>query len=198
MIMARTEQNIVGRHKRTAGQIEVDRTTVVDLYVKGHTQRQITKWICANRPYTLSRAQVAADLHHTLDEWKDERLTQRDEFVRKQMLKFAKMETELWEAWERSKSENVKTMSKSHITNKGGSKEQQPIEATVTRETRTGDVAYMRAIMNVQVLLHHLLGLGAPRRFRPDDDDDKIIDVEEAPQIVLYLPKNGREVEGSK
>lgn len=125
-------------------------------------------------------------------------MTQRDEFVRKQMLKFAKMETELWEAWERSKSENVKTMSKSHITNKGGSKEQQPIEATVTRETRTGDVAYMRAIMNVQVLLHHLLGLGAPRRFRPDDDDDKIIDVEEAPQIVLYLPKNGREVEGSK
>lgn len=191
-------------NKRVAAQVDQDRAAFVKLFVRGWSQREMVEWIKKNRPYELSRSQIAADLAHVLEEWKDERLTARDGLIKKQLMKLQQIESELWEAWEKSKGEAVTTESKSQLE-KGG--KQQPIEAKVRKESRVGDVMIMRAILDAQKMIHELLGLNAPRRLAVEREDGAgvqavgmmdAIDVDTTPRVVLYLPKNGREVEETK
>ena len=191
MLMSKPMHKPDTRHKRTPEQIERDRTEILAQWIQGRTQRELVRWIAANRPYSLSRAQVAADLTHTFEEWKEERLATIDEFVRKQMMVYAHLETRLWEAYEKSTKPRVVTARKAALTDNGKAI---PTEATVTTEDQSGDMAIIDRILEVQKLKERLFGIGK-QRINDDAEDETTIDAPEVkPQIVLYLPKNGRDI----
>jgi hypothetical protein len=181
-------------NKRTPAEVLKDRTEFTRLWIRGHTQHQIAEWVTANRRYTLSRSQVAADLKAVIEEWRAERLAYRDEWIGKMLLKYHEMETELWQAWEASKGQIVRTQKKTTLgqggTTDGG------VEATVNSETSHGDPAYMALILRVQEHIRALLGLDAARRMELTGDGVTVtapaIDVDNTPRTVLYLPENGR------
>ena len=57
-----TNTSKLGSNKRSHTQKERDRVDIAELYLKGRTLRDISKWIGENRPYTLSHESVCNDL----------------------------------------------------------------------------------------------------------------------------------------
>ena len=59
--------------------------------------------------YEISCQQVFNDIKSELIEWKKENMMLVNEYIELEVRKLDKMEIELWEAWERSKSGNRKS-----------------------------------------------------------------------------------------
>lgn len=151
--------------KRTKEQIESDKVFCADLFVKGYAYREIAKRLNEyNRErgldYEITYKTVYYDIDKVLQEWKKERFETVDNYIQLELKKLDKMEVELWQAWELSKTSKKKTkIVGGNIVNgeiSGG------VLDNRTLETTNGDPRYLDLLLKVQERRAKLLGYNAP------------------------------------
>lgn len=142
-------------YRRTPEQRENDLVFCTDLFLRGYSYRQISDLLNQrNAKMGLDYAivppmRVYKDLKQLLINWKREHEENIDLYITKELSKLDKIETELWDAWERSKKRIV-----SKIRQSGLKKER--------RETFAGNPRYLDLVLSVQQRRAKLLGLDAP------------------------------------
>lgn len=95
------------RNKRSLAQKAADALIIEAMHLKGYGCQHIAEEISEMRPYSLSQAQVAFDLAKLHKQWEAEaKALINDEKIRI-LRKLDRLERELWDAWERSKRDDV-------------------------------------------------------------------------------------------
>ena len=161
-----------GYNKRSEEQRAYDLAFCSNLFLRGYTYRDIVAALNADLKkrgiaYTISLAMVYYDLQQCLIEWKRERLDNIDDYVTQELQKLDKMEVELWEAWENSKT------GKRREKNRTSAKPRKVLtedEKTAdwygydekTNETSAGNPRFLDLLLNVQQRRAKMLGYDAP------------------------------------
>ena len=161
-----------GYNKRSEEQRDYDIAFCSNLFLRGYTYRDIVAALNADLKkrgiaYTISLAMVYYDLQQCLIEWKRERLDNIDDYVTQELQKLDKMEVELWEAWENSKT------GKRREKNRTSAKPRKVLtedEKTAdwygydekTNETSAGNPRFLDLLLNVQQRRAKMLGYDAP------------------------------------
>lgn len=144
-------------YRRTPEQRENDLVFCTDLFLKGYSYRQISDLLNKrNAKMGLDYAivppmRVYKDLKQLLINWKREHEENIDLYITKELSKLDKIETELWDAWERSKKRIVSKIRQSGLK-------------TERSETFAGNPRYLDLVLSVQQRRAKLLGLDAPVR----------------------------------
>lgn len=151
--------------KRTVEQHEADKRFCADLFVKGYAYRVIADRLNEYNhenglEYSVTYKTVFMDIQQVLSEWKKERFKDIDNYMQLELKKLDKMEIELWDAWEKSKSAKRKTKiiggSISDNSISGGTLDSRQIE------DNNGDPRYLDLLLKVQERRAKLLGYNAP------------------------------------
>ena len=190
-----------GYNKRSEEQRIYDVRFCADLFLRGYSYREIADAL--NRDlsargvgYTISFQMVYYDLQQCLIEWKRERLETIDEYVTQELRKLDKMEVELWEAWERSKTGKLREKNRQNakprkVLEDGDNPEYYGYEETTT-ETSAGNPRFLDLLLNVQQRRAKMLGFDAPVKIEipgynaGTDDDKPKYDVSAIPDDLLF------------
>lgn len=160
-----------GYNKRSEEQRIYDVRFCADLFLRGYSYREIADAL--NRDlsargvgYTISFQMVYYDLQQCLIEWKRDRLETIDEYVTQELRKLDKVEVELWEAWERSKTGKLREKNRQNakprkVLEDGDNPEYYGYEETTT-ETSAGNPRFLDLLLNVQQRRAKMLGFDAP------------------------------------
>lgn len=176
--------------KRTSAQLAVDRLFIADLYTKGYTFREISYKLNDNlrsreMGYTVTFQQVWNDIKHLLNEWEKDNRETINQHVQKELKKLDRMEVELWEQWEQSKSGKRKTKIKGGtVVNgnvSGGTLD------TRTTESTLGNPKFLELLLVLHDRRAKLLGYDAPIRINniPTEEQRNKYSVEDVPEDVL-------------
>lgn len=177
-----------GFQKRTTEQRETDFVFCSDLFLRGHTYREISSRLNehnakSGRAYTITAQAIYKDMQKLLIEWKKERMTNIDDYVTQELRKLDKMEVELWNAWEESKTgkrrEKNRTSAKPRkvLTEEEKTADYYGYDETAT-ESSAGNPRFLDLLLNVQQRRAKLLGYDAPVKMdisgfgRKDHSDD--------------------------
>lgn len=190
-----------GYNKRTEEQRDYDIAFCSNLFLRGYTYREIGAALNddlakRNAGYTISLAMVYYDLQQTLIEWKRERLDNIDDYVTQELRKLDKMEVELWEAWERSKTGKTRGKNRQNakprkVLEDGDNPEYYGYEETTT-ETSAGNPRFLDLLLNVQQRRAKMLGFDAPIKVeipgieRSINGDAPQYDVSAIPEDLLF------------
>lgn len=151
--------------KRTVEQREADKRFCAELFVKGYAYRVIAERLNEYNhenglEYSVTYKTVFMDIQQVLAEWKKERFKDIDNYMQLELKKLDKIEVELWDAWEKSKSSKRKTKIKNGTINNGIASGGELAERTL--ETTDGDPRYLDLLLKVQERRAKLLGYNAP------------------------------------
>lgn len=164
-----------GYNKRTEEQREADMLFCSDLFLRGHSYRDITirlneeikrRTPAPDVPYTLTHKMIYYDLRQALIEWKKERFDNIDDYVTQELVKSYKVEAEAWAAWERSKG------GRQRVKERASKGRPRKTDADVivadyygydetTAETSAGDPRFLELAVSTQVRRAKLLGTDA-------------------------------------
>lgn len=189
-------------HKRTKEQQAYDIAFCSNLFLRGYTYREIADALNAdlqkrNAGYTITHQCVYYDIQQTLIEWKRERMDNIDDYVTAELRKLDKMEVELWEAWEKSKTgkERVKNRTSAKprkvLTEEEKTTDWYGYDET-TNETSAGNPRFLDLLLNVQQRRAKMLGFDAPLKIEipgynaTTDDDKPKYDVKAIPDDMLF------------
>lgn len=153
-------------------QVKLARLEIVSgLFKKGYSRRKIQAEVMKRldlKSYSLQTVQ--RDIQTLLDEWRENRLEDTDELVTLELARIDETCRELWEQWEKSKTDYSKTQRKqkgspSRDTQTG----QTSIRTYQTERTETevialGDTSYIAEIRKQLAERRKLLGLYAPEK----------------------------------
>lgn len=161
----------LGYNKRSEEQRIYDIRFCADLFLRGYSYREIADALnrdlsARGMGYTITFQMVYYDLQQCLIEWKRERLETIDEYVTQELRKLDKMEVELWEAWERSKTGKLREKNRQNakprkVLEDGDNPEYYGYEETTT-ETSAGNPRFLDLLLNVQQRRAKMLGFDAP------------------------------------
>ena len=142
---------------RTEREIERDAVLIADWYIRGWTHLQMTDALNAAHyeGRELSRRMISYDVQKMLKRWRDKAVG--DVGVRKaeELARIDRLETEYWEAWDRSKESSKTVQAK-----KGG--ESQTVIQTV--KDSDGDPRYLQGVQWCIEQRCKIIGLYAPVR----------------------------------
>lgn len=157
--------------KRTKDQRELDLAFCSNLFLRGYTYREISERLNEENArrgvgYTITKQMVYWDMQQLLIEWKRERMENIDDYVTQELRKLDKMEVELWEAWERSKTGKLREKNRQNakprkVLEDGDNPEYYGYEETAT-ETSAGNPRFLDLLLNVQQRRAKMLGFDAP------------------------------------
>jgi len=159
--------NSLKKNKRSDYQKESDRVFIANLLVKCFVIREIARQLneknkIEGRGYTLSFQQVHSDIKLIYAEWKEQKMEFIDSKMEHETAKLDKIESECWEAWERSKEGKRKTVIEGGEIvagqMSGGSLKEREIETTF------GDTKFLDIIQKCMDRRAALLGLNAPMK----------------------------------
>lgn len=158
-------------YKRTKDQRESDLAFCSNLFLRGYTYREISENLNEENArrgvgYTITKQMVYWDMQQLLIEWKRERMENIDDYVTQELRKLDKMEVELWEAWERSKTGKLREKNRQNakprkVLEDGDNPEYYGYEETTT-ETSAGNPRFLDLLLNVQQRRAKMLGFDAP------------------------------------
>lgn len=144
---------------------------VAQLYKRGHSVRNIQSEVMKRldlKSYSLST--VHKDIHTLLDEWRENRIDDMDAALQLELERIDDTCRELWDQWEKSKTDYTKTARK----RKGSpARDRQTgvtqirtyqTEQTETEVIRLGDPSYISEIRQQLAERRKLLGLYAPEK----------------------------------
>lgn len=140
------------RH-RTNTQIAERRQQIATRYLRGETQAGIAADL------GIDQATVSRDLVAVRAAWLASSVRDFDTAVAQELAKIDEIESEYWQAWERSKMPKEAT-----LTEKVEGKDSRS-RARVQREHRDGNPAYLDGVLKCIERRCKLLGLDAPERF---------------------------------
>ncbi len=129
---------------------------ITRLYLQGRTQRDIAEVV------GVSQGQVNHDLKLIQQRWRESSIMDMNEAKQKELARIDEVEIQFWEAWERSKNERTRARQESD----GKSKDGKPnvVRATMEKEQRDGNPAFLAGVMSCIERRCKLLGLDAPAK----------------------------------
>jgi len=157
-------------NKRTSTQKAADMLFIERHALRGKTLRQIAELLAKERPYTISHAQVGADLKKLKEAWRQESLAMVGAEKEKELRKLDVVESEAWDAWDKSKQATSRTTltKKAAAAKKGEGAAASDGGGTETKSavqtTSAGDPAFIAKILDVHDRRVKLLGLAAPTK----------------------------------
>jgi hypothetical protein len=124
--------------------------------LQGRTQRDIAEVV------GVSQGQVNHDLKLIQQRWRESSIMDMNEAKQRELERLDLLEREYWAAWEQSKNERTKARQESD----GKSKDGKPnvVRATMEREQRDGNPAFLAGVMSCIERRCKLLGLDAPAK----------------------------------
>lgn len=161
----RDNNNAKSRHKRQ-GRLVI----VAELYKKGYSIAKIAEEVRARLNSTCSTRTVWNDINYLLKEWQETRVRDIDAAVQLELERIDDAVRELWEQWDKSKTDYTKTASKQKGNavrdNQTGATtiRTNQAERTETEVVRLGDPAYVAEIRQQLSERRKLLGLYAPEK----------------------------------
>lgn len=138
-----------GGRKRSLSQRQGDLEFIAEKVLRGWTHQKISEELAKVRPYRISRSMVSLDVGELRRTW---RADAADSFSDRQSValkKLALVETEAWEAWDRSKSDGS-----------------------------PGNVAFLREVLTAIERCSKMLGLDAPVRTELSGPEGKPLEIE--------------------
>jgi len=150
--------------KRTAAQREVDLHQLSMLFARGFTQYQCADWFTANRPYKLTRSQIAYDLEELRQVWLRECADNIALRKAEELHKINRLEATALEAWERSCQPRETTVQENKET-EFATRKDKPVKfrkASITKENRDGNPAFLAIVQNCIRQRCAILGVLAP------------------------------------
>lgn len=155
-----------GTNKRTVHQKDADLALISSLMVKGWTIDQIVAEIKKVRPYDLGRTQVYREVLKVRTKWREEAADIQRNAQAADLIRYNAIERELWAAWEKSKEDSVRqqatqTAGESGLDGKGARASK---KVQKTTQSRHGDPAYLRALMELTRDRAKMLGYYAPQK----------------------------------
>ena len=153
-------------------QMKLARLEIVStLYKRGYSYRKIKEEVMKRLDLkTYSLQTVKRDIQTLLDEWRESRLEDTDELVTLELARIDDTCRELWEQWEKSKTDYNKTQRKQKGSPSRDSETgQTSIKTYQTERTETeviclGDASYIAEIRKQLEERRKLLGLYAPEK----------------------------------
>ena len=150
--------------QRKRRQLKLSRLEIVaQLYKRGYSIRKIQSEVMKRLGLeTYSTATVNRDIQTLLKEWRESRLENMDLALQLELERIDETCRELWEQWEKSKTDYTKTARKQ----KGSPTRDSQTGATSIRTevTRLGDPSYIAEIRQQLAERRKLLGLYAPEK----------------------------------
>ncbi|WP_320980029.1 hypothetical protein [Bacteroides sp.] len=144
---------------------------VAQLYKRGYSVRKIQSEVMKRLELeTYSIATVHRDIHTLLDEWRKNRIEDMDAALQLELERIDDTVRELWEQWEKSKTDYTKRASKQKGSpardNQTGATaiRTYQTERTETEVIRLGDPSYISEIRQQLAERRKLLGLYAPEK----------------------------------
>ena len=144
---------------------------VAQLYKRGYSIRKIQSEVVKRLELkTYSLATVHKDIQTLLDEWRENRIEDMDAALQLELERKDDTVRELWEQWEKSKTDYTKTARKQKGSptrdNQTGqtSIRTYQTERTETEVIRLGDPSYISEIRQQLAERRKLLGLYAPEK----------------------------------
>lgn len=155
------------RHQVKLARLEI----VATLYKRGYSIRKIQSEVMKRLDLkTYSVATVHSDIHTLLEEWRENRIEDMDAALQLELERIDDTVRELWEQWEKSKTDYTKTARKQKGSpardNETGqtSIRTYQTERTETEVIRLGDPSYISEIRMQLAERRKLLGLYAPEK----------------------------------
>lgn len=153
-------------------QVKLARLEIVsNLYKRGYSYRKIREEVMKRLDLsTYSLHTVKNDVQTLLEEWRESRLEDTDELVTLELARIDDTCRELWEQWEKSKTDYNKTQRKQKGSPSRDSETgQTSIKTYQTERTETeviclGDASYIAEIRKQLEERRKLLGLYAPEK----------------------------------
>ena len=159
-------QDIRQRQKKLA-RLEI----VATLYKRGYSIRKIQSEVMARLGLkTYSVATVHSDIKSLLEEWRENRIEDMDAALQLELERIDDTVRELWEQWEKSKTDYTKTARKQKGSPTRDEQTGQTsirtyqTERTDTEVIRLGDPSYISEIRMQLAERRKLLGLYAPEK----------------------------------
>jgi hypothetical protein len=133
---------------RSKIQSQLDRATVAELYLKGWTQLQIAQHL------EIDQSTVSRDLKCLQEQWKASAARDFDTDKAAELERLAMIEKEAWAAWQKSQTAKETSLSEELAVASGGRS-----RTSVKIEQKTGEVAYINALVKIVDIRAKLLGL---------------------------------------
>lgn len=192
----------LGYNKRSEEQRAYDLAYCSNLFLRGYSYRDIAQSLNADLAkrgigYTITFQMVYYDLQQCLIEWKRERFDNIDDYITQELRKLDKIETELWEAWENSKTgkrrEKNRTSAKPRkvLTEDEKTTDWYGYDET-TNETSAGNPRFLDLLLNVQQRRAKMLGYDAPVKIEipgynaASGEDKETYNVKAIPDDLLF------------
>lgn len=144
---------------------------VAQLYKRGYSIRKIQSEVVNRLELkTYSIATVHSDIKTLLEEWRENRIEDMDEALQLELERIDDTVRELWEQWEKSKTDYTKTARKQKGSPARDNQTGQTAirtyqtERTETEVIRLGDPSYISEIRQQLAERRKLLGLYAPEK----------------------------------
>lgn len=161
---------------------------VASLYKRGHSYRDIRSEVMKRLNLeTYSTKTVHSDVHTLLNEWRENRLDNVDFALQLELERIDETVKELWEQWEKSKSDYTKTSSKRKgaPADSSGALRTVQKEETETEVIRLGDTSFISEIRQQLIERRKLLGLYAPEQKEVTVTEYDLSNLTEEQQDVL-------------
>ncbi len=144
---------------------------VTTLYLRGWTQKQIAAEV------GVTQGMISNDLKVIQQRWREQTAFNLDEAKAKELARLDELERECWAAWEQSKSERTKA--RQETGGKGKDGKATVTKASMEKEQRDGNPAFLQAVLSCIDRRCKLLGLDAPTKSELTGKDGKPIEVEQ-------------------
>lgn len=151
-------------------QLKIARLEIVSkMYLRQYSVRQIRAEVMKRLDLkTYSTATVQSDIKTILEELQQQRLDNAEYALQAELERIDETCRELWEQWEKSKEDYVRTMKKRkgvpQFGDEGGKSKTTSIETRESNVVGLGNVAYISEIRQQLQERRKLLGLYAPEK----------------------------------
>lgn len=125
--------------KRTPTEIDRDRLDIAASYLAGKTLHTITEWLNKNREYRMTVASVSRDLEAVRLVWRERATKLISERKAEELARLDRIESEAWDAWERSKKDAVNKFGQRKQSPAAGDKGPTVLHEEVGTETKQRD-----------------------------------------------------------
>lgn len=151
-------------------QAQIARLEIISgLYKRGYSFREIRSEVMRKLDLaTYSLETLHKDIHKLLDEWREQRLNDIDEYVELELKRNDDIIKEAWKAWDKSKTDYEKVSAKQQglptRTEEGNNSGISTTKIEQTKEVviKNGDPRYLDVILKVQERNAKLLGYDKP------------------------------------
>ena len=143
-----------------ACQIELRQAKVIDLYLKGHTQREIASIL------NFSLGTVNSDIAAVRAEWRESRIEDYDDHRQIRAHQICRAMVAAWDAWEKSlkDAESIKVSVTKGRTDSEGNPSGDLTKSEKQSKGQTGNSSYLDLYIRCVERLCKLYGLDAPTR----------------------------------